>query len=149
MKHLPLLFALLVLGLISSVFQSSFEQTQITLNTDKSSYGPGDLVSITGTISGASNQYVAIQVKDPSGNLITIRTVQTDSNGNFALQFKVPSTATSGNFEIDANAKINGQVMTGTKSIMQTVPEFGTLAEAVILVSIIGVLVLTRRYTKW
>jgi predicted secreted protein with PEFG-CTERM motif len=146
MKHLTLLFAVLSIGVVSNVFQSSFEQTQITLNTDKSSYGPGDLVSITGTISGASNQYVAIQVKDPSGNLIVIRTVQTDSNGNFALQFKVPTTATSGNFEIDANAKINGQVATATKSIMQTVPEFGSLAGLIIAMSIIGVIIFSRRF---
>jgi predicted secreted protein with PEFG-CTERM motif len=130
------------------VMEPSLEQTQITLNTDKDSYGPGDLVSITGTISGATNQYVAIQVKDPSGNLIAIRTVQTDSNGNFALQFKVPTTATPGNFEIDANAKVNGQVVTATKSILQTVPEFGTVARLIVLISIIGVIVISRTFMK-
>jgi predicted secreted protein with PEFG-CTERM motif len=104
------------------------------------------LVSITGSINGAPNQYVAIQVKDPSGNLIAIRTVQTDSNGNFMLQFKVPTTATSGNFEIDANAKVNGQELTATKSIMQTVPEFGSMAYLIIAISIIGVIVVSSKF---
>lgn len=125
--------------------QSSFEQTQITLNTDKSSYGPGDMVQITGTISGAPNQFVAIQVNDPSGNLILIRTVQTDSNDNFALQFKVPTSATSGNFDINANAKINGQIVTATKTIMQTVPEFGSMVGIVSIVSIISVIIISRK----
>ena len=136
---------MLAIGLISFVIQSSFEQTQITLNTDKSSYGPGDMVQITGTISGAPNQFVGIQVKDPSGNLISIRTVQTDSNGNFALQFKVPTSATSGNFDIEANAKINGQIVKASMTIMQTVPEFGPMVGIVSIVSISIVIMISSK----
>lgn len=134
-----------VLGIASIGVLGSFAQSTITINTDKTSYGPGDLVAITGTVSGASNQLVAIQVKDPSGNLISIRTVQTDSSGNFALTIKVPSTATSGSFEIDANAKINGQTVSVTKTFAQTVPEFGTLASVVFLIGIVTTITVSAK----
>jgi len=135
---------LIVLLLVSFTVQSSFGQTQITLNTDKPSYGPGDMVQITGN-AGSPNQFVAIQVKDPSGNLILIRTVQADSNGNFSLQFKVPTSATSGNFVIVANSRINGQVESTTKTIMQTVPEFGQMASIVMVIGVISAVVMSRK----
>lgn len=139
----------LIIGAVLAVacigILGSYAQNAITINTDKTSYGPGDLVSITGTVSGASNQLVAIQVKDPSGNLISIRTVQTDSNGNFALTFKVPPTATSGSFEIDADTKINGQTVSVSKTFAQTVPEFGTLVSVVLLVSVISTILLSAK----
>ncbi len=83
---------------------------------------------------------VAIQVSDPSGDLILIRTVQTDANGNFGLTFKVPSSATPGSFDIKASAKINGQTVTATKAFMQTVPEFGSVAPIVLAISILSML---------
>ncbi|MDE1726648.1 MAG: hypothetical protein KGH89_05220 [Thaumarchaeota archaeon] len=146
MKHFTVLFTLLSIVLISLMVHPSTEQAQIILNTDKNSYGPGDTVQINGAISGAPNTLVGIQVKDPSGNLIVIRTVQTDSNGNFALQFKVPPTATSGNFGIEANAKINGQVVTSTKIIMQTVPEFGSMVGIISICAIIGAIMVSRKF---
>ncbi|MDE1726274.1 MAG: PEFG-CTERM sorting domain-containing protein [Thaumarchaeota archaeon] len=134
-----------VLAIIYLGISESFAQNAIIINTDKTSYGPGDLVTVTGTVSGAPNQLVAIQVKDPSGNLISIRTVQTDSKGNFELTFKVPSTATSGSFEINANTKINGQTVSTTQTFAQAVPEFGTLASVVFSISIITTIVVSGK----
>ncbi len=143
---LPRLLAIgLVLGIASIGILSSFAQSTITINTDKTAYGPGDLVTITGSVSGAPNQLVAIQVKDPSGNLIAIRTVQTDSSGNFVLTFKVPQTATSGSFEIDANTKVNGQTVSVTKTFAQTVPEF-PFATLILITAIIPIIVISRKY---
>lgn len=143
MKSFRLFLIGSIVAVISLGFMGSFAQSTIVINTDKASYGPGDLVSITGSVSGAPNQLVAIQVKDPAGNLISIRTVQTDSQGNFALTFKVPPTATSGNFEIDADAKINGQTISITKNFGQTVPEFGPLASVIFLAGIVSTVVLS------
>ncbi len=144
MKRFQLLVTLITLGLISSGIGFSFEESQITLNTDKSSYGPGDTVSITGNINSATaGELVGIQVKDPEGNLIVIRTVQTDSSGNFAIQFKVPTTATSGNFIIEASAKINGQSVDGTKTIMQTVPEF-PFAALTLIIATLSIILISR-----
>jgi hypothetical protein len=124
------LFLTVVVLLIFPVSLSSFAQMDqsITLTTNKDSYLPGDMVQLSGVVTGQSNVLVALQVKDSSGNLILIRTVQSDQSGNFALQFKIPPTAASGNFDISASAKINGFIVTQTKTMTATVPEFGPLA---------------------
>jgi predicted secreted protein with PEFG-CTERM motif len=118
------------------------EADTINLTTNKNSYMPGDVVVLNGTINGQSGQLVAIQVKDSTGNLILIRTIQTDQNGSFAIQFKIPPTATSGNFNIIASAKINGFTVTQTKTMIATVPEFGQIAMPVFAISIISVMVI-------
>ena len=99
---------------------------------------------LNGIVNGQSGQLVAIQVKDSTGNLILIRTIQTDQNGNFAIQFKIPTTATSGNFDIKASARINGFVVTQTKTMTATVPEFGQIAMPVLTISLISLLVLCQ-----
>jgi hypothetical protein len=145
MKYFQLLFCLLSIGLIPLCIQSSFGQAQIILNTDKSSYNPGDLVKLTGTLTGGSNDFIGLEIKDSIGKLILIRTIQTDSKGNFTLPFKIPGSATSGNFEIFANANVNGQIETSNKTIMQSIPEFGPMAGIVLIVSIISIFVLSRK----
>ena len=109
----------------------------ITLATNKESYLPGDIVQLSGLVTGQPNVLVALQIKDSSGNLILIRTVQSDQNGNFALQFKIPPTATSGNFNIAASAKINGFLTTQTKTMTATVPEFGSLVMSMFGISFV------------
>ena len=126
-RFLPLGVVLLLAlpGVLSSFAQ---EEQSITLATNKAHYLPGDAVQLSGTVTGQSNALVALQIKDSSGNLILIRTVQSDQNGNFGLSFKIPSTASSGDFNIVASTKINGFIVTQTKTMTATVPEFGPIA---------------------
>lgn len=124
----------------------AFAESAITLTTNKNSYGPNDIIKITGSVTGSPNQLVGLQVKDPNGTLILVRTVQTDANGNFSLTFKVPSTATSGIFGIEANAKINNQTAIAEKTFIQTVPEFGSIIGIVLIFSIIGLIVVSRKF---
>ena len=93
---------------------------EIIFDLNKSSYSAGDLVELTGKVKDSPNQLVAIEVKDPDGNTIVIRTVQTDADGNFMLKFKIPSTAKSGKFGIVINAQVNGKPVTETKQIIQS-----------------------------
>ena len=88
-------FVSLALAGLSNSFAQ--EDQSITLTTNKGSYLPGDTVQVSGIVTGQSSALVAIQVKDSDGNLILIRTLQADQDGNFAVQFKIPPTATSGN----------------------------------------------------
>lgn len=145
------LFALITASLLALAMPSSWaqEDQSITINTSKSTYGPGDTVTLTGTINGGTpGQLVAIQVKDAKGNLILIRTVSSDQNGNFALQFKVPLTASAGSLNIAASARINGFVVTqntataGTTQGTTTVPEFPT--SSLVLAAAIGSLLLYK-----
>jgi len=122
----------------------SFAQEDQTINmtTNKNSYQPGEVVGLNGTVSNQPGQLVAIQIKDSSGNLILIRTVQADQNGNFALKFKIPPTATSGDFSIIASARINGFIVTQTKTMTATVPEFGYLAMPIFTISVVSIMIL-------
>ena len=132
--------ALLALpGILNSFAQ---EEQSIVITTNKNSYLPGDTVMLNGTVTGQPNALVAVQIKDSSGNLILIRTVSSDQNGNFVLQFKLPPTATSGNFNIIASAKVNGFTVTQTKTMAATVPEFGPLAMISFGVSFIMIITL-------
>jgi len=97
----------------------SFAANEIIFDVNKSSYGPGDVVELTGQVKDSPNQLVAIEVKDPDGNTILIRTVQTDDQGNFVLKFKIPSTAKAGTLDIVANTEVNGTTITETKQIEQ------------------------------
>lgn len=94
--------------------------SELTFDANKSNYKPGDIVIINGTSKDSPDQPVAVEVKDPSGNILVIRTVQTDSNGNFQLEFKLPQTAPSGNYNITTNAQVNGSTVTETKQIVQS-----------------------------
>ena len=133
------LFLAVVVLLAFPVISNSFAQVEqsITLSTNKDSYLPGDMVQLSGVVTGQPNVLVALQIKDSSGNLILIRTVQSDQNGNFAIKFKIPPTATSGNFNIAASAKINGFIVTQTKTMSATVPEFGTFAMSMFGISFV------------
>lgn len=134
-------FSLLVFSEISN--SSAQEAQSITLSTDKGSYLPGDTVMLSGVISGQPSSGVALEVKDSDGNLILIRTVQPDQNGNFAVQFKIPPTATSGNFSVTASARVNGFLVTQTKVFAATVPEFSFTAP-IMLVSFASILLLYK-----
>lgn len=137
---------LTIIGLITISFLSfglsqSFAQTVITMDTGNSSYGPGDMVKISGHVSNSPNKLVAVQVKDPGGNTIVVRTVKTDGIGNFVLEFKLPSTAKTGSYNIIANANVDGNIVTQTKEIAETttVPEF-PFATIILLVSIVSMI---------
>ena len=64
---------------------------------------------VGGTVeSSLAGKPVGIEVKDSDGDVILIRSITSDSNGNFTLKFKVPSSA-SGDIEIMSSVEIDGQ----------------------------------------
>ena len=91
------------------VLTPAFSQSLITFDVDTTKFTPGEIVELNGTVqSGLEGQPVAVEIKDADGNLILIRTVTSDDDGNFTLKFKVPNTATSGEFDIVTNLEIDG-----------------------------------------
>lgn len=151
------LIALVLLALAGVSNSFAQEEPTITLTTNKSSYLPGDTVQLSGVVTGQPNALVALQVKDSDGNLVLIRTIQSDQNGNFAIQFKIPPTATSGEFSIIASSRVNGFVVTQTQAITAAVPEFGQIAGEILGFSIMFIILIfaisgslqkmTRSYT--
>src|SRR5690348_7497542 len=94
----------IVLG-ISVVFlmmggSTAFGQ-EITINPNKQSFSAGDLIELTGKMEGGIRP-ITLEVKDPSGQTVLIRTVQTNDDGSFSLKFKLPVAASSGTYDIVA-----------------------------------------------
>ena len=97
MKAILLLVLILVTGLVIS---NASAQTEITIEPNSDLFEQGQTVTITGNTEEKS---VGIQVKDPTGVSILVRSVTTDSAGNFELEFKIPQTAKLGDYQIVAS----------------------------------------------
>ena len=96
----------IILVLVASLgISSASAQTGITVETNSDSFGQGQRVMITGNTDGGST---IIQIKDPSGQPILLRTITTDSNGNFELKFKLPPTAGLGDWKVIATTVVDG-----------------------------------------
>ena len=94
------IFLILILA-TSLGLSSANAQSGITVGADSDLFEQGQTVTITG--STVQNNSVAIQVKDPTGASILVRSVTSDSDGNFSLQFKIPQHAILGVYEIITN----------------------------------------------
>lgn len=126
--------AILAFGVSNSYAQ---EAESITLSTDKEYYLPGNTVQLSGVVIGQQPSVgVALEVMDSDGTAILFRTVQADQNGDFAVQFKIPVTATSGKFSVFASALIDGFHVKQTKIFSAMVPEFGQVADQVFVLAI-------------
>lgn len=117
MKTICLIFVFVVT--ISFAASDVFAQ-QLTVETNKDAFEPGEIVMVSGSIpEGASGDLVALEIKNSAGETILLRTVELDSDGKFDLTFKIPQSEESGNFEILATAEISGNKISETKSITQ------------------------------
>ena len=112
---------ILFLLLIPLMLTPAFSQSLITFDVDTTKFTPGEIVELQGTVqSGLEGQPIAVEIKDADGNLILIRTVTSDGDGNFTLKFKVPNTATLGEFDIVTNLEINGDSFSEITSADET-----------------------------
>ena len=114
------IFFLLFVSIVS-FFASESYAADITINTNKQTFAGGDTVELSGTVAGGNaGDLVALEIKDPSGETILIRTVQLGSGGTFDLKFKLPTSGQTGSYEIIANAQVAGQTVTETKTITKS-----------------------------
>ncbi len=112
------LFSFLLVLLLLIGYAESFAQSEITLNTNKDSYMGGNTVAIFGTVEGGTqNDILAIEVKDPSGETMMIRTTQLGPGGSFGFSFKLPTSAQSGNYEIISNIKVGESTFSQSKIV--------------------------------
>jgi len=96
---------ILLLVLIFTVgISSAGAQAGVTVETDFNVFQQGQIVTISGN---AEEKSVVIQVKDPTGISILVRTITTDFGGNFELQFRIPQTATLGDYQIITNVVVD------------------------------------------
>ena len=97
------LFVFIILATSLGISNAS-AQTGITVETNFDLFGQGQTVMVTGN---TEEKFVAIQVKDPTGISILVRTLETDSGGNFDLQFRIPQTATLGEYQVVATTVVD------------------------------------------
>ena len=97
------LFMILILA-TSLGGASAGSLTGIDVETNFDVFQQGQTVMVTGN---AEEKSVAIQVKDPTGISILVRTLETDSGGNFDLQFRIPQTATLGDYQVIVSTVID------------------------------------------
>ena len=96
---------LLILILATSLgISNAGAQTGITVETNFDLFEQGQMVMITGN---AEEKSVAIKVKDSTGITILVRSITTDSDGNFELEFRTSQTATPGDYQVVVSAVID------------------------------------------
>ncbi len=95
-----------------------FAQSLITFDVDTTKFMAGEIVELKGKVTGGlEGQPVAVEIKDADGNVMLIRTVTSDANGDFVLKFKVPNTVNAGEFDIATSVELDGQSFSETKSV--------------------------------
>ncbi len=108
-----ILIAMLLAVIITPVFAESL----ITFDVDTTKFTPGEIVELEGKVqSGLEGEVVAVEIKDADGTLILIRTVTSDSNGEFSLKFKVPSTAAAGSFDVVTSMELDDEPVSESNS---------------------------------
>ena len=96
---------ILLLALIFTVgISSAGAQAGVTVETDFDVFQQGQMVTITGN---AGEKSITIQVKDPTGISILVRTITTNFGGNFELEFRIPQTATLGDYQLITNVAVD------------------------------------------
>jgi len=112
MKLLILAFAILV------GFIPVFAAEPITFDLDTDVLIPGEIVVVTGSVDPTlADKPVAVEIQDSEGNTILIRSIQPNPDGTFSLKFKVPLTASAGEFVITANTEFEGAPVTESKTV--------------------------------
>jgi len=123
MKSIAFLSLLLVIPI--AVFAQS---QKITLNFDETSFEAGQIAELKGSVDPSlAGKPVAVEVKDSQGQIIILRTVQPDENGNFVLKFKVPANVKGGELQISSSIESEGETISESKEIK--VPKSNVVAE--------------------
>ena len=116
----------LVLVIVSSLgISCASAQSEIVVETNFDLFQQGQDVVITGNT--GKNNSVAIQVKDPTGTSILVRSVIANSSGDFTMQFKIPRYAVLGMYEITVNTIINDLPMIQTITFEVVEQQIGTV----------------------
>ena len=116
----------LILVIVSSLgISCASAQSEIVVETNFDLFQQGQNVVITGNT--GKNNSVAIQVKDPTGTSILVRSVTANSSGDFTMQFKIPRYAMLGMYEITASTIINDSPLIRTITFEVVEQQIGTV----------------------
>jgi hypothetical protein len=118
-----------LLLIVSFGISPAFAATDLTLTTDMDTYEPGERVEISGDTK--NNHAVSIQVKDPTGKSLLVRTITADGTGSYSLGFKIPKTAFHGDYSIVASISLDMIPLIETISISVQDTSESTIGDSV------------------
>jgi len=96
----------MILVFVTSLgISSASAQTGITVETNFDSFVQGQTVTVTGN---GGEKTVSIQVEDPIGQAIILRTITADQSGSFNFEFKISQTAKLGDYHITVSTVLDG-----------------------------------------
>jgi len=128
-----LLLVLLAMTLIafSMDLSNAAGQLQVTVSTNKPTYGPGELVSVNGqvldgSLNGVPFASVSIQANDPSGNPIHVAQVLSSADGSYSDQFRAPLDPVNGGYAVYVTASKPGYADANSQAACIITPEFPT-----------------------
>lgn len=101
MARSKLLFRLLLPVLLVSLIPVAAAQTT-SVNTNRSVYLPGQLVTISGTVSPAQSIAVGVEVRNPNGQPKFIKQVTSAGDGSWSTSFRLSSSAATGTWTVYA-----------------------------------------------
>lgn len=106
MKGYVLILTMILMTYLASLPLASVQQVQVSVSTDKSTYAPGELVTVTAIVKRNGEPYVGcwvgFEVQDPKGGRFPLPPVQTDSNGRASKSFRLRSDAPEGTWRVIA-----------------------------------------------
>jgi len=98
-KFIPLFLIMMV----SLIISPAFSESGLELQVDSDSYEIGQIVKITGS---TSEKNISLQIKDPNGKTILIRTLS--AGDTFSFDFKLPDYLNFGKYEIITSVTLDG-----------------------------------------
>jgi len=105
--------------LVSALIPPALAQT-ITVSTDKASYLPDELVTISGVAD--ANAWVAVDVKNPQATSVFIDSVQASASGAYSTVFRLLVNAVEGTYTVYVSAP--GATDSTTFTVGEAVPDF-------------------------
>ena len=105
------------------------------------------LVTISGGVGSNQNGEFELTITNENGVRVDDRYLQPSSEHNYQLKIPITSKYHSGQYTVLLSYQGNPQSSTTLEIINQvTTPEFGSLAGMIIVISIIGVVIISRRF---
>ena len=108
-----------------------------------------DTITITGTAVSRDTD-ITFTINSPSGNLVSVEQISPNTNGDFTVELKTggPLWTEDGVYTVTANQGIASEFQDSVEVEIvkgRVIPEFGTIAAMVLVVSIVSIIAITAK----
>ncbi len=109
-SHIAIACILIVALAALSGHIKEFFSPKFQISTSRTVYRPGSIVEFKGVLKvgfePVRNMPIAVEVRDPRGNIVWVDQATTDENGCFVIRFKLSSKAMHGVYTIYVSCKV-------------------------------------------